>query len=153
MSNEDIAAELINGTSVPVKHKFEWSPKEWSFKVFNQGDLKELQDIENEGQKASMNIESTGSSGKEKVKDRVKRKQKTRDQVQKFQQEIDLQDIKGRTNRVKTRAIEISTHLDEEVINDLPPYAFNDLAEYIIMDVNKLTEDDLNLVAQFRKDE
>lgn len=151
--NLDIASKIINGKNKMVKHTFESVGETLEFTLFDQGDLEELQEIQNEGEKASVDVETKESgSSKDKVKNRVKRKQKTRDQVQKFKKEIDMGRLGSKNNAVIYRSIEISTGIPEDQQKQFPPFFIRELMEYIVK-INELTEDDLQIAVQFREDE
>lgn len=169
MSNKnlELAARIINGTKSKKTKEFKVEGEKYTFEFtpFDQGDLEELQQIQNEGQKASMNMESKEindeKDGKQAVKDRVarkKRKEKIREEVRKFEQEIELDRLSSKNNLVKYRSIEISTGIpeyDPEGPVDqkrLPPALLDMMMDYII-DVNNLTPKQLSIVSQFRDDE
>jgi hypothetical protein len=147
--NEKIRRELANGKDQDVPFTHDGLSFEIPCRPLTMGELDKLKEIELEGQKPRMNMVQKGSG-----RTKRERKEQIRNQVQNFEQIIDLQQLKSKERLVKITAIQWCTGITPDTFADLST-AFNlrDALWDHIVKISNLHDDDLNIISEFREDE
>jgi hypothetical protein len=148
--NEKLRRELANGKNQNKPFTREGLPFSIPCRPLTMGELDALKEIELEGQKPKMNMVQKGGARTKK-----ERKAQIRNQVQNFEQVIDLKQLKSKEKIVKESAIEWCTGILPETFEDMSMGEFNlrdELWDHIV-EISNLKEDDLNIISEFREDE
>lgn len=146
MSNQEILDQLINGKDNTEQFEFEGLSGPLTLRPLTTGEILELQKLEKKDQRYNISVEKDGKTSRKGFRD------KTRKEVQKLQNEVDAEQLRENIARTKFRAISLSADIPEKTVEKLPGY-LPDLIFEKVVEISKLTEKDLDLIADFRKDE
>lgn len=146
MTNAEILNELINGKDNTQEFEFEGLGKPLRLRPLTTGEILRLQKLEKKNQRYNISVE------KDARKKRGERRKEIRDEVQKFENEIDAEQLRESVARTKFLAISLSADIPEAMVEELPSY-LPDLIFEKVVDISKLTSKDLDLLADFREDE
>ena len=147
--NEKIRRELSNGKDQDIPFTHDGLSFEIPCRPLTMGELDKLKEIELEGQKPRMNMVQKGSGRTKK-----ERREQIRNQVQNFEQIIDLQQLKSKERLVKISAIEWCTGIKPNTFDDLSmSFNLRDALWDHIVKISNLSDDDLNIISEFREDQ
>ena len=139
MDNESILAELFNGTANTVEFPIEGLQEPLTLRPLTNGELLELKKLEKGNQEGLIKVKR--GMDKEDIKK----------QVQDLESNIKYKDLIQNEQNTKYKAIQLSASLSNAMIGKLPAKIYNELFDKI-MEISQITEDDLDLLKDFRKD-
>ena len=139
MDNEAILSEIISGTNTVEKVEFEGLSKPLTLRVLNNGELLELKKMERGSQKSQLTIK------------RNMKRQDVKDKVEEAMQEIDPAQIQENIENTKALALELSADITRPIYDQLKPELTNNIFDKI-MEISQITNDDLDLIKDFRED-
>jgi hypothetical protein len=146
--NNEIIDEILNGVNSTVYEEFDFggTKKKLGLRPLNSGELEILKKLEKKNQKAKFNLSST-----QKGKTRKERVEEVEDQLQNLESDLDYSEMLENQAEVKYQAISWSTEIPIDKIKKLPATIPDDIFERV-MTISNITEDDLDLLKNFRKD-
>lgn len=143
MTNDELFSEIINGNKIAVKYKFEGLKEEIPLMPLVNKDLAELQAIEKSRSKGLMKMD---------IPVNKKEREKTKDKMQKFEQELNYSDMSKSQYEVMRKAVCVSADISEETYDSLNAKLAGDIFEKV-MEISMITADELSMLKDFRKDE
>ena len=144
MDNETAVLEVLNGIQNTKEFTFDMEGQELRLELrpLREGELLKLQMIENGNQKGKVTIKKGMS--REEIRDEVE------NQTQDMEFNIKPSELIENVAYTKYKAIELSAGLSQRTINKLSREIIDEIFDQI-MDLSKITEDDLNTLKEFRK--
>ena len=144
MDNETAVLEVLNGIQNTKEFTFDMEGQELRLELrpLREGELLKLQMIENGNQKGKVTIKKGMS--REEIRDEVE------NQTQDMEFNIKSSELIENVAYTKYKAIELSAGLSQKTINLLSRDVIDEIFDQI-MDLSKITEDDLNTLKEFRK--
>ena len=141
--NIQLFEELLKGREGYVEHKVEGLARPVKLRPLTCSEILELQKIEKEGMKATIDIEGLMNMSPGERRAAVK------DQTQKLKQELDFAKTQEARARVKMTAVSYSSETPLEIIQRLPHRVLNDLF-LKVMEISSVSEEELDTLNQFR---
>ena len=141
--NIQLFEELLKGREGYVEHKVEGLERPVKLRPLTCSEILELQKIEKEGMKATIDIEGLMNMSPGERRAAVK------DQTQKLKQELDFAKTQEARAKVKMTAVAYSSETPMEIIQRLPHRVLNDLF-LKVMEISSVSEEELDTLNQFR---
>lgn len=141
--NIQLFEELLKGREGYVEHKVEGLARPVKLRPLTCSEILELQKIEKDGMKATIDIEGFMNMSPGERRAAVK------DQTQKLKQELDFAKTQEARARVKMTAVSYSSETPLEIIQRLPHRVLNDLF-LKVMEISSVSEEELDTLNQFR---
>lgn len=141
--NIQLFEELLKGREGYVEHKVEGLARPVKLRPLTCSEILELQKIEKDGMKATIDIEGLMNMSPGERRAAVK------DQTQKLKQELDFAKTQEARARVKMTAVSYSSETPLEIIQRLPHRVLNDLF-LKVMEISSVSEEELDTLNQFR---
>lgn len=135
--------ELLQGQKKKVEYKVESLEKPILLRPLTCSEILELQKIEKEGMKATIDIEGLMNMSPGERRAAIK------DQTQKLKQELDFAKTYEARARVKVTAVSLSAETPIEIIEQLPHKVLNDLF-LKVMEISSVSDEELDTLNQFR---
>jgi hypothetical protein len=142
MTNDDLFMEIVNGNKIAVKYEFEGLKNKIPLRPLVNKELGELKALEKGASKGLIKMEMPVDK---------KKREKTKDQMQQMEQEIDYAAMSDAQYEVMSKAVCLSADISEETYDALNAKLAGDIFEKV-MEISKITEDDLSMLKEFRKE-
>lgn len=143
MDNQEIFEKILKGKDERREYEFEGLPGPITLRPLTSGELVDLQALEKQGMAATLKMKNFTGMPREERRRRVK------EQIQDLESQIDFSELRRTAAAVKYRAISYSAEISEDMVKELPPRLVDDIFEKV-MEISEVTEEDLDLLNDFR---
>lgn len=140
--NQELLTSLIQGTDDTVEMEVEGLPEPLTLRPLNSGELRKLQKMEKQGQKGVVKIKKNAT--REEIQEAVEGEE------QNLESNLDYAALTDSIARTKIQAVCWSADVPAALIDGLPHPVPDDLFEKV-MEISNFTEEDLDLLKNFRK--